>query len=613
MKSKIELVTGLFMEPTQLTNLHSFITSEDFENAYSLAEYKSCSERVKKCTLQFLLALNQPANHIVEHARKNVIKLFSNDDKFYDLTPLMVAVLKADKESVKGFLTIAKEKGLLENILNSEDRFKWCAIHFAAVVSSEILEIFKSFGVSKVKARGLTVEGIQIAKGEIDFAISAQHTFLSVNQVSKKRFSDLSQSELERFAGLRQYTDTIIYGNQHWKTIWQEVKKEIVSCISPQEWIVLWDKWKKNPPKLLVTDCEEIKKNGLNHFLELRSLEKIKAGTFICPNGGSFFVPEKGDVFNNLLDMYNASREGKQSYRVRNSNSIHIGNAARYVNHGFPNAGFTNIIINGLDQVVLYALDDIEADSPILICHQTDSQLSFGKSCILGKNDLDNFFKYGLNPKITQYLKLKNSSRTELILKERLTFPLKSPVTLLYLHLNGFVPIADWYKYKTDPTNPIGDFFKININNFYYCYLKSALKRIFEFEEFMKAHEDLRLEVSNWILNSIGHLTAFEIFKGMDLIKTHFSTANQKAKEINLKIILADLDKYRWETDDTGPFGKTRLGNDYYEEILEHCSNMEEAISKLRITLKTYVKESDIYGWALYALNKINIYCLGEN
>jgi hypothetical protein len=605
------------MEPSSFLDAPPEALKKALSQSYSKAEYLKKTERVQTCPLHFLLALDQPLNNVINYAKNHSDKLLKQDKEFYYLTPLMIAILKINVSIVQAFLSLAEQQGLLEKLLDIGNKSEWKAIHFAALASPPLLAILQDKG-AYMRAKTLynfSVKSIQKATHHQAFTPSLNHSFLSIGSVVKKSFSALSNQELEQFTGLQTYTDALIYTGEDKNKLWQIDPPESTSVVDS----TVWNRWKNNPPRLLVTECKQIKNRELNCILELRALEDIQAGAMIGTYGGKYL--SESLLYRSFVDLYKASSQ--ECYRSFHVDAQDMGNVIRFANHGFPNACLASCFIKGIDYTVLIALDKIKADAPILLSYPKNFLLTFDKDCLLGREDLEKFFRKGLDSLIQEFwegVESNHENKVRLLL-QRLIFPSTSPAALLYLHFKDIICIAEWYPYimhdrhiVNGKRNIIGENF-CSQPNILYGYMRSVVRRIQEISTMMEVHPEWRKPLASWVLESLGTLDLMKIFKGLEMIKTYLSS--RSIKDFDFEVISKTLSTYNWQNDKDAPLSLKKRKEDFYKDMVL-CSQSSLAYeprqipswlllqhAQASIEKFNFPLEDERYQWKIYALKRI--------
>jgi hypothetical protein len=550
----------------------------DWNKYYSANEYNSKNERVQKCTLHFLIARNQkwellePYIDSLNTPEKRV-KIFSADAKAHQLTPLMLAVIKGDIKIVRKLIEVAKANRQLRNQLDKQDEFGWTPLHHAAFATDEIFqELIHAKADRTIKNNfGGTPDDIKSLTSHHIGSVSAPHVFVALEDGTEIPVSEIAQDKLRlrELLDLEEYRDLPYYPPEQQHILWRAFHPEQYSPAT------IYEKWKRNPPKLLIRKCDALKHlPESTSTKELVAYEDMPLGRIIGPYSGVYDTTKNVHVVSLTVELYR--QEKTYDYSLPPIYAHEIGNALSIANFGFPNITYLQESVGDGSEHKVYVSGGVKKGEGLLWDYGPGSfALSYGKQVLLGREEMRQFFRTDLSTivksvsvkslaMIASQSKLRNpgsAKKAEQLLREytasnlersRLTYPLSSPGAVLDLHFSGIVSAKAWLELFDNPEIS----FMQNWKKFYPFAaetLRQFLNSLIDFEETMSQNHALKEPVGAWVLEKIGVLSIMQILKVFEYITQQARINSSIDWKAFLAIQEERIANYEWKDDPFSP------------------------------------------------------------
>lgn len=541
----------------------------EWEKYYTVEEYQKKTKRVLSCTLHFLLAFGQPDSAIINFIERNKggAKLISQDGDCFLLTPLHIAVMKARTAVVRALA--------LTSAVDMPDVYGWTPLHHAVLVSREIFEALPKPKKIVTTQMGGTVEDIEKLTGKRRVDHSKKNVFLDMPGTPRTSLAKLSDGELKELTGLSAYTDAVIFGAEHYKELWQQDGNGQLDLMLRY----IFNAYKeriKNPPQLVVKVSKKLKATQ-KRVLELRAVEEL--GITALEYAGRYKKP----VLLNSMELLLARNNPFDPYECDNVTAEEAGNAARFANHGFPNAVLAGLTVDGFKRKVLI-ITGVKAGKRVLWDYGISSELVWDKQQIFQRKTMRKYYEKGLKAVAQEYhdffehlfatvkiQKLKTPDELCMqadLLRVRLLYPLNNPAVLLDLHFSGTSKAEQALHVLEKPSKHIQN--HTNTHRLPLFWVKQFLKKLIDYEiQIPCTYQPL---VNAWVLSQIGPLSCLQILKGLQLIAKEGLT--QDTLPPFLESLSVKLSDYDWRDDEERPLS-------FKNEDMKTTIPLEEAIESI--------------------------------
>lgn len=505
---------------------------------YPEKEYKNEPIRIP----HFLIAFDNSADTVITYLKKDPKRFHFHDPRVRQVTPLHLAVMKEREDLIGALLAAGSDP-------NRVDEGGWSPYHLVALTTNmvAILKIFKGYPVNKnLKTQaGDTFEDLLIQIGRTPQKRGMSKVFIE----EEEGLSPLTEENLQK-VGLESYTDSILFSPETYSFLWHKSTEggDNLTDYYHKLFATLPDK----APKVVVAPDREICQLSGKKVLGLKAGQQIPFGSAICMYGGPI-IAQIQRTFDGHLDNVEHSEDYDIGFQQKMA--IHPftnGNAARFMNDGFPNVALRFIPGKGL---IAIALKDIKEGEFLHFNYETVHRLKWLGSYLKNKEELLNFFKQTplkkiiskleSNPKGPVKKKLENLQQAELS-----CFPLWTPSALLFLSLKKTVRATDWL--NLFDAKPFFQDVKEHLKNdiVLICWTLNLLDELQKFEKWLDGLEKKQPNEAEEIRNYfIGLLDTHEIPKilyGFYLFKLAFEKMNHSV-QIFINGIQAEIDKYSWK------------------------------------------------------------------
>ncbi|MBA2367691.1 MAG: ankyrin repeat domain-containing protein [Candidatus Protochlamydia sp.] len=576
------------------------LTQDQWEELYPRSSY---NER-KDFALHFLIAMEQPTltNYTQTLKEKNPARLIQADPQNYDLTPLHLAAMKGRLAVAEILLKTCATDCDRKKMINTPDALGWTPLHHAAVTSASLFQYFILLGgdPSKKTTKRGDCEDLRELTGRLGNIRSSETLFVKNSENGKlSLLSDLTETAKEKIFGKNFiFTDSPLFLKKHFVQLWindgSNQYEGDYALISKQ-----YEAFRSKRVPLLIDQCEELRDFSLR-ILDCKAKETIFSGSVITEYSG---INQEEAFCKSFVDAFTEKEIFSSEYLFENINGRNWGNEARFINAGFPNAIFISTNLRGCKRHVLFALRDIQPGESILWDYGIKMfHLSFGKSKLLGKNEMlsyyqnnnNNFFElfnnslknYSKNKTIENFIKLIKSQSS-------LTYVLNSPASLLYLHFSESVKYSVWENAFNTEYHCKG-WRQINSAEFYY--LKCIFETLGKLENIC-INDEINKIINQWVLKQIEKQSVINIMKGLDLLCERGEGVTPHELKLKLSGFLIEINEflkgYDWKMDSNHTFSLERRA-----KLLEaHYKTFPRDMikSELNKYLETLPQDSEAY------------------
>lgn len=541
----------------------------DWGSSYPRSDYQNKGLRSRTYTLHFQIVLSgseESINHYITnlHTKKFYTKLYSADPDTFNLTPLMIAVMKAKSLVVDHLLKVAKETNHLSQSLNAKDEFGWTPLHHAALTSDAIYQMLSSHGASKtaLNCGNGTAEDIKnLVSHDVPSPSASKITVFQDNGQATPLLN-IAKENIKSILGISEYRDFNYFSRKEYKHLWKAFKSD--DCSDS----LFYTQFLENPPLLGIRQCKELK--GITESSkELIAMENLPAGRVVLPFSGVIDHNPKTPKPETFASCYNGYSI-ETAYQREKLFSHERSNALIYANFGFPNLIHMKVLAGGM-KCGLFLSAGIRKGEPLLWDYGPAMPwLTYGKMHIFAKETMREFFKNGLQY-ILNTLKTIRSENPLIasIINARLRFPLSAPAAVLDLHFNRLVSANDWHEHlRCEINSPILQW--VSLNPFETIHLRCLLKSVITLEAAIDDNTNLRNLISTWVLKNNGQLSIMQILKIFENIKLQIKTSSS----IDWKVFLTEQEiliaHYDWNQDPNPTIGIEAAKNamiEFYENL----------------------------------------------
>lgn len=546
------------------------IPKEQFDKMYPAALYDSR----KNFALHFLIALGQPKEliekFIVSLKEKNPTRLTQGDPLNSNLTPLHLAAMKGSVVVAQLILDAVPNKDQKKQMIQMRDKRCWTPLDFATLTSPKLYQIFMGFRAQINEKNPFSRDLLALCGRENKIRATNK---LSLEDSDSKKImlvSKASQAVRHKVFGQQFFhTDFPVFkSDQFLENLWIEnytITQLDKFLMTP------YANYKKNAPTLLISPCQELQ-NLVPSAYECRAMKKINKGQVVSEYSG---LSEEMGSAERFMDSFKEETIHKGEYYLGGMNSRSIGNESRFFNCGFPNLACLSTTSEGLSRRLMIAIDDIDANEPILWDYGSSMKnLTFGTQILLGKDRMNLFFK---NLRTEQLLPLLMEVEAETLdqfivqqnILTRIHYVYNNPTALLYLCFNKTKELKVWKTFFD--TNLMTEWKKTNALSFLY------IRTIFDILDSVAAIKD----VDAWVLQKLEKIPLLNILKGLEMI-----SQGQSFAEVD-----AFLETYDFKKDDQFCFNNKRLATTattYYKEKPIDISILEKSLENCKVDSDKY-------------------------
>lgn len=548
---------------TTITASKRMFTSEQWAEMYPKSEYTSRSARSQKCTLHFLLALDQPEKTITNILDKSTAKLYTPDNECYGFTPLMIAVMQGKDAIALAMLRKAVTKETIEFQIKHQDHHGWTIFHHAAFSSNRIFQEMRIYidpnNFPSTILGGLPWDVSLLT--DLNYRLRLKDNAFFLENGIEKYILTMSSEELKSKLGLQAYRTVPYYPPHEIGRLWK--KKHDLSKTSYGVNIKpIQDLWEA-PPKLIVRKCQVLQV-AVPNALELVAGEDIPEGQLVTMFGGEYSSEKKPlPTFKEVL----ADDSAKSANKLKRLYAHNIGNIARFANCGFPNMILSTAYVHGT-LITVYRSLGIKKGEPILWNYMGLISLQFGKFHIFGREEMRKYFDGGIlkfKERCNKYAEEKakeGPDNTIWLIAEftRLGFPLMFPSAMLDLHYSGIFKASDLLYELMYGRYPLM-YDVIRHQCFGTVYHRLFLKYIISMDETLEWHPEGKKVVTAWILEKIGHLSIMQFVKVFERVTTTARNGILSTEEDWKAFIAAqetEIANYVWSEDPEPPISLTQ-------------------------------------------------------
>jgi hypothetical protein len=541
------------------------LRSELLESAHEL-HFRLAREELDSSLLAFI------------HNPENEKKVLSRSRLKGRFTPLVIATALRKIEVVEAILEQMRsnEKVDLELAVNARVGGNWTALHFAALDPDERLyNLLVRYGANPelcTSLGGKAREFKMFNRSVVSVAEEVDNIFFKTIIAPMRPITAVPQEELSALTGLDHYqTYQSIVGLDSILSIQLEEPKPELPFGT-----ILFAQESMQEPQLLVAP-EEILGEGSRSY-GVFAEEKIQSGRLIAPYLGKTKREEKdlGSI-ESLLDRSSAS-----AYTFSHVDSMNEGNAARWINNGWPNTFVIEKVFNGIELPYIFAGTTIPKGEPLYFSYGiTDIELSLNSpQKLLGAEKMREFFKRGLkntlkllfpicNSTIQSALREKNASHisSAFLSQSRQVYLFDNPMALLDLHFRGVVnaeevlELLSGITFRDASIEHSGQTWAA-LRPAYVWVVRVIASTIRDFERKTESSPLFR----EWVLSKVENETVIKIVKSMQMV-IDVLPLDEGDEEALLASIDEQLKDYDYKTDENFPFSIDNLAKNVVENF----------------------------------------------
>lgn len=520
-----------------LINLkQKILTDEDWICAYPRENYvqfgakkanKEISKHVKKFTLHYLLALEQPDTVITTFIDKKVKKkqyryLFATNKEFNSVTPMIISTLLGRIEIVRALIKGCSGDNYYQQMcINQPGLNYWTPLHLAKITSDQIYKTLLENNANPAATTCLfgTPEDIGELVSRNLKSVSADKVIWETEDGVQFPISKLiAEGNLEKVTNLKEYRD-IMYVPPYESSL-----QGFINETNDNEKDASTEALKKgyadymagkNIPKFIVAIEDECKGSKGIQVRGLKADEDLSCGRIVGPYSAAFDPP---------TEMHESS-----PYKCGNIDALQYGNHTHWMDWGFPNVGWVTFADKGINVTVTYVYQEegIRKGEFIYLHYGSSYWYTpiYKPFIIFGKERLEKFFKPGLNTRIKEY-EAVNAEKDEIKklikvkeIKEKIKFAVCAPCVLLYLHFKCLVSAKEWKFYLIDEPHPLfSSWAETTKEHETYQLVENTLNSLIDIDIKLQSNEKLRNYIGQLVLENIGVLTFAEIHFVLDKI-----------------------------------------------------------------------------------------------
>lgn len=492
------------------------ITAIEWRNWYPAADYDQKKERSKALVFHFLLALDQKEESLCDYMNKKIALLTAKDDKYYNLTPLMIAVMKGRTVPLDKLLTFDNVKAAI----NEQDQFGWSALHHAALGSQAVFDRLVAHGADRnLRTRlGATADDLKAL-------ISLDSEGSSIKNVT-----------IPPEAKLSHYRDLPYFGPHSYKDLWQLQRDPLDKTMGE----IQNGSLKLPPLKFTVVKMPE-------GYYGLTTDQEIGPRRVIGAYAGEFYQTKKKE-YRPFLEVFSPECKKATAYLFQRINAREMGNATRFINCGFPNLAPGAAHFPGVEQPILFAIETIKKGECLYFDYGCDAaDIIFGPQIIYNKEKMHAFFKPGLNALLKKLAKFSEDRSFDYEFVRFTTFlffPLNNPIALLHLHYAEIVSAKVWLKCLWESQNHTAVDIWARGHGREALNLKALLTRVVLCEHRMP--KNLLPVNKQFFRKHLESLTLMKFSKALELMEKSFGEEG----------ILQQLETYDWTQDEANIYSE---------------------------------------------------------
>lgn len=349
----------------------------------------------------------------------------------YELSPLHVCAMTKNYQAARLFLENKAS-------LNCQDAQGCTPLHLSAMILDDaMLEIFHS-EAEKIDASILDIQNLNHATASM-IGQSLRLPNYSPQKIVcyyKKGKGPLQPLNAEQFRDVTKsiYFPYILATPEHLMENWRNLKE--ASTDAPladfqSYFSAALEEFNVNPPKLYLE--EEFSADGsFSLGLGLKAAEKIPKGKIVALYGGELDPPLPISI-----------------YKMGKIEPVRYGNEASRANDSFPNCTTGGLWINGLDQPVFIAAEDIPAGKSIYIDYGIIHQSKWSHYSLFRLKTLEKFYRnLNLKQEYAKYLEMFRTGNYRFIdtylefryIQAKIKYLLNTPSALAYVFFKEILP-----------------------------------------------------------------------------------------------------------------------------------------------------------------------------
>lgn len=503
-------------------------------------------------TVHFLIARNNSTVSIITFLKEKVLpknpkRLNFGDPIVRKVTPLHLAVMKEREDLIRELLELGADP-------NAQDEGGWTPYHLTALTTNSvsIRAIFDKYPVKKdLKTKaGDSFEDLLVQTGKIPQKWGMSKVFIE----EADGLCPLTEENLSK-VGLESYTDSLLFSPETYPFLWKKEYEGADKLTSDYE--ELFATLPETAPKVVIAVDNEISQSSGKRCLGLKAGQNISFGSAICMYAGPI-IPQEGKHFYGHLE----NDELSKAYDIgfQQGMAIHpftIGNAARFMNDGFPNVSLRLVPGKGF---IAIALKEIKEGEFLHLDYETVYRLKWLGSFLKDKEALLEFFKQmplrELIANVDQDFP-KGASRTERFEKFRqgpLTcFPLWTPSAMLYLSLTNTVTASQWLDLFNVPQFLHNVKQQLKNDTALICWTLSLLNELQKFEgwlnELEQTNPDDAVRIRNYFIGLLDTKDIPKILFGFYIFRITYKKMDTSVDHF-IEGIKGTIDQYSWKESD---------------------------------------------------------------
>lgn len=511
-----------------------------------LAQENSLDQKIKTC-------LNQ-----------NGTLLFVPDPSFYNLTPLMIAVMRHRTQ----FIERLSKQGI-----TACDTFGWTALHHAYLASDALAVVLLKLGADKSRLNAMGATPLMI-KNLIDK--TPTNRAVSQTYFKNRCIGLLTSEELKSTFSLESFRAYSYYSRATISHLWQGNSFSVPPFLTKA-----FTSYVDKPSYLIIDESHE------SPCYSLFAGASLPVGSVVGELCGEVDYSHDSLTLTTLFSSPSATK----AFLFPPYDMSKMGGVARFLNNGWPNCLFMkNFVLEGSPKTLILTGVPINKDEELFVDYgwaQPDKCFSSQK--LIGRENMEGFFSRDFSYLSSLFQKnckmIEGTSQKEKDPKKILPnilfnvcflFPLNNPRALFHLHFSDRVSAKAWYDIlKRQNPAPLLPWFESDpVAGFWTLIL---LKTLLNFENALDTqHPERRKILHAWLLKELERGTLHEILEAIDLLSQDFNTPlNELASRLNPK---------QWITSRRNPLGLER-GANIIDQILDEIPGKEKKESTIKSIL----------------------------
>ena len=590
----------------------TIFTQEDWDALYpeTSLEMIPRPKKINDLILHYLIAQDEDDTTIVTQigqlADRNPKHLMLSDIDSFNLTPLIIAVMKNRIVIVRSLMLHLKAKKILQEALDQTDLFGWTPLHHSLITSKDTCQMILKVGGNRyiqTKNAGSVDDIAELVRLESTPPINK--VYYQTTDDKQIAIQDMSKEEVRQHLGLKGFRELPYLPKNHMilKCFWMQVNSGEVNetdvNIVQNLFLNYLNGYMVNSYVLreIKTDTPNLKQ------LELSAGENIPYGDVIGELGG--VISQTTNTFVSFSDYFEDKLTSDNIYGL---NSKKFANHLKFAQQGFPNTIILYTYMSGFLQSIVVAVGHnrkvkhIPKGDVILInwgynCTKNVKR-AFDEPCtIRGRDSMRNWFR---DRKLSLLIKEIKEIRTKWCEKKsqdhldflkiinyeaKILFPLNFPVALLDLHFSGVMSITEWKDQFNDNDKIDEPFLQWHKNFIMISYRIDLLFEIVEkMDKSLNADPKLKKLIEKWFLVHLEKMSLMKLTKAMNVIYVEMQKGLLKAElwSDHSEEIIEELKDYDWKTDLDHPLALKFTGVKVFKSSQLPFSKTQEKIKMIQ-------------------------------